>query len=45
MPPTDLIAISSSAIKGMVGIGGFETLARKYIPQAALRALLGETVI
>lgn len=41
MPPTELIAISSSAIKGMVGIDGFEALARKYVPEVALRMLLG----
>lgn len=42
MPPTELIAISSSAIKGMVGIEGFEALARKYVPEVALRALLAK---
>lgn len=43
MPPTDLIAVSSSAIKGMVGVDGFEAVAKKYVPEAALRALLGGT--
>lgn len=39
MPPTDLIAISSSMIKGMVGIDGWEDIAALYIPRAALSAL------
>ena len=41
MPTTDLIAVSSSAIKGMVGVEGFESVAKKYVPGAAMRALLG----
>lgn len=44
MPPTDLIAVSSSAIKGMSGIDGWEAVAAKYVPEAALRALRGEAV-
>lgn len=39
MPPTDLIAVSSSNIKAMVGIEGWEELAENYIPLAALNAL------
>ena len=44
MPPTDLIAVSSSAIKGMVGIDGWEAVAEQYVPQAALQALLGAPI-
>lgn len=39
MPPTELIAVSSSNIKAMVGIEGWEELAENYIPLAALNAL------
>lgn len=39
MPPTDLIAVSSSAIKGIVGVDGWESIAERYIPTAALDAL------
>ena len=39
MPPTELIAVSSSAIKGMVGIDGWEELAENYLSLAALNAL------
>ena len=39
MPPTQLIAVSSSAIKSMVGIEGWEELAENYLTLAALNAL------
>lgn len=39
MPPTHLIAVSSSAIKSMVGIEGWEELAENHLPLAALNAL------
>lgn len=44
MPPTDLIAVSSSMIKGMVGIDGWEEIASLYIPCAALAALKERTI-
>lgn len=42
MPPPDLIAVSSSAIRGMVGIDGWEQIAEKYVPAPAIKALKGE---
>jgi pantetheine-phosphate adenylyltransferase len=39
MPPPDLVAVSSSMIRGMVKINGWEKVAKKYLPKAALKAL------
>lgn len=42
MPPPNLIAVSSSAIRGMVGVEGWEQVAEQYVPQVAIKALKGE---
>lgn len=39
MPPTDLIAVSSSAIKGMAVLDGWDSVASKYVPQCVIKAL------
>lgn len=39
MPPTELIAVSSSMIKGMIGIRGWDSVAKKYVPKCVLKAL------
>lgn len=44
MPPPNLIAVSSSAIRGMVGVEGWEQVAEQYVPQVAIKALKGEPI-
>lgn len=44
MPPPELIAVSSSMIKGMIGIDGWEQVAEKYLPSYALSAMIGKSI-
>ena len=39
MPPLDLVAVSSSMIRGMTKVKGWEKIAKQYLPKAALKAL------
>jgi len=39
MPPPELVAVSSSMIRGMTKIAGWQKVAQKYLPKAALKAL------
>lgn len=39
MPPPNLVAVSSSMIRGMIKVNGWEKVAKKYLPKAALNAL------
>lgn len=40
IPPRNYAEVSSSLIKGLVGIGGWEEMVAKYVPQEALDALI-----
>jgi pantetheine-phosphate adenylyltransferase len=42
IPPRDLIEISSSFVKGLVGPAGWEKIVPKYIPPAAYELLVGK---
>jgi pantetheine-phosphate adenylyltransferase len=39
MPPPELVAVSSSVIRGMVGINGWEKVAEKYVTKAVIDTL------
>jgi len=39
MPPPELVAVSSSVIRGMVGVNGWEKIAEKYVTKAVIDAL------
>lgn len=39
MPPSHLIEVSSSAVKGLVGFKGWETIVGRYVPPCVLQAL------
>ena len=40
MPPRELVEISSSFVKGLVGPDGWERVVEKYLPSQATRALV-----
>lgn len=40
MPPREMIEISSSMVKNLVGLDGWEAIARRYVPQCVLAALI-----
>jgi pantetheine-phosphate adenylyltransferase len=40
IPPRDLVEVSSSFVKGLVGPNGWDTMVRKYVPPAVYQALL-----
>lgn len=40
MPPRELIEVSSSFVKGLVGYDGWEDEVRRYVPQAVYKKLL-----
>ncbi len=40
MPPREIAEVSSSLVKGLVGLEGWETIVRQYVPEAAWRFLL-----
>lgn len=42
MPPVELTAVSSSMVKSLVGLNGWEKIARKYVPDVVIKALKGE---
>ena len=39
MPRRDLIEVSSSMVKGLVGLAGWEAIAKKYVPSTVIDAL------
>lgn len=39
MPPRDLIEVSSSTVKGLVGLDGWEQMVAPYVPHIVLKAL------
>jgi pantetheine-phosphate adenylyltransferase len=40
MPPREIAEVSSSLVKGLVGLEGWGTVVRQYVPEAAWRFLL-----
>jgi len=44
-PPAHLEAVSSSFVKGLVGLDGWETVAAKYVHPYVLKKLQGENVL
>ena len=40
MPPREIAEVSSSVVKGLVGLSGWETVVGNYVPQAVLHALI-----
>ncbi len=40
IPPRDLVEVSSSFVKGLVGPAGWEGVVKKYVPPAVYQALL-----
>ena len=40
VPPRDLVEVSSSFVKGLVGPAGWQDVVRKYVPEPVYRAFL-----
>ncbi len=41
IPPPEVVEISSSAVKGLIGPDGWERIVSAYVPEAVLKKLLG----
>lgn len=42
LPPRELVEISSSMVKGLIGPSGWQDVVRQYVPEAVFRDLLAE---
>jgi pantetheine-phosphate adenylyltransferase len=43
LPPREMIEISSSVVRGLIGPEGWEEVVRKYVPATVLKRLMAET--